>query len=103
MADFSRTSIIDTANISIDRSASKINTNKTSYWKQMLKSYEKRNASLERRRSVLVDKVRFMECTLPSLLMSVAASTVCGKQGIHSRDEQTKSPENVSKSTVQKA
>lgn len=101
MADFSRTSIIDTANISIDRSASEINTNKMSYWRQMLKSYEKRNASLERRRSVLVERVRFMECTLPSLLMSVAASTACGKRGVH--DEQAKSPENVSKSTVQKA
>jgi len=80
MADFSRTSIVSTVNTSVDRSASEISTDKMSYWKQMLKSYEKRNASLERRRSVLVERVRFMECTLPSLLMGVAASTAYGKR-----------------------
>lgn len=99
MADFSRTSIAETANT--DRSAHEINPNGTSYWRQMLKSYEKRNASLERRRSALVERVRFMECTLPSLLMSVATSTACAKRGVH--EKQAKSPENVSKSTAQKA
>ncbi|KAK2584153.1 hypothetical protein KPH14_006584 [Odynerus spinipes] len=43
-----------------------------SYWKCMMKSYEKRNASLERRRAALVERVHFMECALPSLLMSAA-------------------------------
>lgn len=97
MADFSRTSA---AVANIDRSASEINTNKTSYWRQMLKSYEKRNASLERKRNVLVERVRFMECTLPSLLMGVAASAAYGKRGVP--DKQTKIPENVFKSSDQK-
>jgi len=88
MADFSRTSTVSAVNTSIDRSASEISTNKMSYWKQMLKSYEKRNASLERRRSVLVERVRFMECTLPSLLMGVAASTAYGKR--NAPDKQVK-------------
>lgn len=98
MADFSRTSTADAANSSTDRPASDIS--KTSYWRQMLKSYEKRNASLERRRSALVERVRFMECTLPSLLMSVATSTTCGKRGV--QDKQAKNPENMSRS-AQKA
>lgn len=49
-------------------------TDRASYWKQMLKSYKKRNASLERRRSALEEKVRFMEYTLPSMLMGAAAT-----------------------------
>lgn len=100
MTDFSRTSIATGANTSIDRSASEINTNKTSYWRQMLKNYEKRNASLERKRNELVEKVRFMECTLPSLLMGVAASTAYGKREVP--DKQTKISDNTSKSTTQK-
>jgi len=100
MADCSRTSTVSAVNTSIDRSASEISTNKMSYWKQMLKSYEKRNASLERRRSVLVERVRFMECTLPSLLMSVAASTAYDKRDVP--DKQVKIPENTSKSSAQR-
>ncbi|KAL2727546.1 hypothetical protein V1477_016822 [Vespula maculifrons] len=43
-----------------------------SYWKRMMRGYEKRNASLERRRAALIERVHFMECALPSLLMSAA-------------------------------
>ena len=96
MADFSRTSAAVT-NTNIDRTASEINTSKSNYWRQMLKSYEKRNASLERKRNVLVERVRFMECTLPSLLMGVAASTAYSKRGVP--DKQAKIPENTSKSS----
>ncbi|KAI4501184.1 hypothetical protein M0802_003557 [Mischocyttarus mexicanus] len=46
--------------------------NNASYWKRMMRSYEKRNASLERRHAALVERVHFMECALPSLLMSAA-------------------------------
>ncbi|KAL6260234.1 hypothetical protein P5V15_007767 [Pogonomyrmex californicus] len=95
MADFSRTSIA--TNINADSSADKTDVNEVSYWKQMLKAYERRNASLERRHSVLAERVRFMECTLPSLLMGAAASAAYGKRGAH--DKQAKAPENTSKST----
>ncbi|XP_047351814.1 uncharacterized protein LOC124949941 isoform X1 [Vespa velutina] len=44
----------------------------SSYWKRMMRGYEKRNASLERRRAALIERVHFMECALPSLLMSAA-------------------------------
>ncbi|KAI4480580.1 hypothetical protein M0804_010133 [Polistes exclamans] len=46
--------------------------NNASYWKRMMRGYEKRNASLERRHAALVERVHFMECALPSLLMSAA-------------------------------
>lgn len=48
---------------------------KESYWKTVLGHYEERNASLERRQAALVERVRFMECALPSLLMG--AVTKC--------------------------
>ena len=96
MADFSRTSAA-VANTNIDRTASEVNTSKRNYWRQMLKSYEKRNASLERKRNVLVERVRFIECTLPSLLMGVAASTTYGKREVP--DKQAKISENTSKSS----
>ncbi|KYN20898.1 hypothetical protein ALC57_06805 [Trachymyrmex cornetzi] len=97
MADFSRTSAA-VANTNINRTASEINTSKRNYWRQMLKSYEKRNASLERKRNVLVERVCFMECTLPSLMMGIASSTAYGK-GV---PEQAKIPENTSKSSNQR-
>lgn len=50
-------------------------TDKASYWKQVLKNYKRRNASLERRRNALEERLRFIECILPSLLLSEAAST----------------------------
>lgn len=92
MTDLAETPAVATA------SANKAATDKESYWKQMLKNYEKRNASLERRRSALVERVRYMECTLPSLLVSAAAYT--NKRGI--LDEHQKKPENSSKSTARK-
>ncbi|KAL0133784.1 hypothetical protein PUN28_001034 [Cardiocondyla obscurior] len=95
MAEFPRTA---TANP--DVSASKINTDKISYWRKMLKSYERRNASLEKRHSALVERVRFMECTLPSLLMGLAASTTCSER--EGRDKRRESPEITSKSAAQR-
>ena len=50
---------------------------KESYWKTILGHYEKRNASLERRQAALMERVRFMECTLPSLLMGAVVGTKC--------------------------
>ena len=50
---------------------------KDSYWKTVLSHYEKRNASLERRQAALKERVRFMECTLPSLLMGAVVGTNC--------------------------
>lgn len=77
----------------VDDTVDKIDTDKASYWKQMLRNYKKRNASLERRRSALEERVRFMEYTLPSLLVGAAASaTYDGKAEI---------PENALKSVAQ--
>lgn len=101
MADFSKRLVAATISTDVNRSVNEINkSNKMSYWKQMLKSYEKRTASLEKRRSALVERIRFMECTLPSLLVSAAASAAYGKRKI--LDEQSRILENMSKSTVQK-
>jgi len=100
MTDLAKTPVAATTNTNVDRSASKTTkADKESYWKQMLKNYEKRNASLERRRSALVERVRYMECTLPSLLVSAAASAAYTKRGI--LDEHQKIPEN-SNSTARK-
>ncbi|XP_015597118.1 uncharacterized protein LOC107268644 [Cephus cinctus] len=63
-----------------------------SYWKHVLNHYEERNALLERKQAALVERLRFMECTLPSLLMgavvnmkstpdSLKAQTTIGRSG----------------------
>lgn len=84
------------ANDSVD----KITNDKISYWKQMLKNYKKRNASLERRRSALEERVRFMEYTLPSLLVGATASSIYdGKPEIS--NESSNIPENTLKSVAQ--
>lgn len=91
MTDFSQKQVVATIKSDVNISANKINkSNKMSYWKQMLKSYEKRNASLERKRSALVERIRFIECTLPSLLVGAAASAVYSKRKIF--DEQSRNP-----------
>lgn len=101
MTDFSQKLVAATIKNDVNISANKINkSNKMSYWKQMLKNYEKRNASLERKRSALVERIRFMECTLPSLLVGAAASAAYSKRKIF--DEQSRILENMSKSTAQK-
>lgn len=98
MTDFSQKLVTATITNDLNISANKINkSNKISYWKQMLKNYEKRNASLERKRSALVERIRFMECTLPSLLVGAAAYS---KRKIF--DGQPKIVENTSKSTARK-
>lgn len=66
----------------VNAPASKDDNGKASYWKRMLKNYERRNASLERRRTALVERVRFMECTLPSLLVGAAASAAYRGQAV---------------------
>lgn len=99
MADFSKRPGAATINIDVNKSANEINkSNKMSYWKQMLKSYEKRNASLERKRNALVERIHFMECT--SLLVDAAASAAYGKRKIF--NEQSRILENTSKTTAQK-
>lgn len=98
MADFSKRLVTATINTDVNKSANQINKyNKMSYWKQMVKSYEKRTASLKKKRSALIERIRFMECTLPSLLVSAAAY---GKRKI--LDEQSKILENTFKSTASK-
>jgi len=64
----------------VDGALSKTDSSNASYWRRILKNYEMRNASLEKRRSALVERIRFMECTLPSLLVGAAASAAYGKQ-----------------------
>lgn len=50
---------------------------KESCWKTILSHYEKRNASLERRQAALMERVRFMECALPTLLMQAVVANKC--------------------------
>lgn len=50
---------------------------KESCWKTILSHYEKRNASLERRQAALIERVRFMECALPTLLMQSVVANKC--------------------------
>lgn len=83
----------------MDKLVDESSTNKLSYWKRMLKSYEERNASLERRRDALVERVRFMECTLPSLLVGFSTSNAYGKRRIS--DGCSRVPENPLKSAEQ--
>lgn len=80
MADLSKKAAPSTATGATARTDRSVDDG-ASYWKRMLKSYEKRNASLERRRNALVERVRFMECTLPSLLVGAAATAAYGKRG----------------------
>lgn len=83
MTDFSQKLVTATITNNVNISANEINkSNKMSYWKQMLKSYEKKNALLKRKRSALVERIRFMECTLPSLLVGAAASVAYSKRKI---------------------
>ncbi|EZA51626.1 hypothetical protein X777_08810, partial [Ooceraea biroi] len=79
-ADYAEVPMASATTTNIDSPPSETDNSHASYWRKMLKSYEKRNASLERRRSALVERVRFMECTLPSLLVGAAASAACGRQ-----------------------
>lgn len=55
-------------------SSGKKKRDEASYWRRVVKRYEKRNASLERVRDALVERVHFMECALPSLLMGAAVA-----------------------------
>lgn len=48
---------------------------RSNYWKKVVSHYEKRNASLERKQAALVERVRFMECALPSLVMGAVVNT----------------------------
>lgn len=56
---------------------SKKENKKGSCWKTILSHYEKRNASLERRQAALMERVRFMECALPTLLMQAVVANKC--------------------------
>jgi hypothetical protein len=79
----------------IDGALSETDSSNASYWKRMLRNYERRNASLEKRRSALVERVRFMECTLPSLLVGAAASAAYGKQHTHDKGTRRKAKNTV--------
>lgn len=45
---------------------------KNSYWKRLLQRYEKRNAELEKRQAALSERIKFMECALPTLFIDSA-------------------------------
>lgn len=47
---------------------------KPSYWAQIVSRYEERNASLEQRQTELSERIRLMECAVPSLLMGAMVS-----------------------------
>lgn len=101
MADLSKKAVAAATDaVNINNTVDKVDADKASYWQQMLKTYKKRNASLERRRSALEERVRFMEYTLPSLLVGAAASaTYNGKQ--ETSNEPSNIPESALKSVAQ--
>lgn len=48
---------------------------RSSYWEHLLSQYEKRNATLEKQQAALAERVKFMECALPSLLMGAVINS----------------------------
>ena len=63
---------------------------RSSYFEQLLSKYEKRNATLEARQAALAERVKFMECALPSLLMGAVINSSAQKDSEVSRSKNNK-------------
>lgn len=50
------------------------------HWRDIVNKYEKRNAALEARQTEIGERIRAMECALPSMLMSAVVSMQKGSE-----------------------
>ncbi|XP_046750122.1 uncharacterized protein LOC124413527 [Diprion similis] len=73
-----RTSDLGTADLGSGNVSNEKGTN--SHWKDIVNKYERRNASLERRQAQLSERLRAMECALPSMLMNAMVSMHYGTE-----------------------